>query len=247
MSDAPAVHVALASVMSDISHVGKTGKNTQQGYNFRGIDGVLNAVGPVLRKHKVLVLPELLAMDTAAIEVGKNRTLMREVTVRVRYRFVGPAGDDLAVEVPGEAMDSGDKAVSKAMSVAFRTALVQALALPTDEPDPDESTYERAPAGTAESSDKPTQRQVEAVRKLAKDGLGEAAKTVVPSIIEEVSGRQVRLDDLNKTELAAVRAEVKRLTDGDAVESREKVAAAAAATGAEPFGDERPFTDEDPT
>jgi hypothetical protein len=43
-------------------------------------------------------------------------------------------------------MDSGDKAVPKAMSVAFRTALLQALALPTDEPDPDASTYERAAA-----------------------------------------------------------------------------------------------------
>ena len=45
--------------------------------------------------------------------------------------------------VAAEAWDSGDKAAPKAMSVAFRTALLQALALPTDDPDPDSQSYER--------------------------------------------------------------------------------------------------------
>jgi hypothetical protein len=35
------------------------------------------------------------------------------------------------------------------MSVALRTALLQALSLPTDEKDPDEDTYERAAPQTA--------------------------------------------------------------------------------------------------
>jgi hypothetical protein len=47
-------------------------------------------------------------------------------------------------------MDSGDKATAKAMSVAYRTALLQVLCLPTDEPDPDSHTYERAPVESAE-------------------------------------------------------------------------------------------------
>lgn len=140
----PPVHQALAAVMADVTHVGKSGKNQSQGYNFRGIDGVLNAVGPALRRHGVMVLPELAEMSERTVEVGKNRTAMNAVTVKVRYFFVGPDGDHLQVLVPGEAMDSGDKAVSKAMSVALRTCLIQTLALPTDEPDPDEHTYERA-------------------------------------------------------------------------------------------------------
>jgi hypothetical protein len=32
------------------------------------------------------------------------------------------------------------------MSVAFRVALLQALCIPTDEPDPDSAAYERSPA-----------------------------------------------------------------------------------------------------
>ena len=48
--------------------------------------------------------------------------------------------------VPGESMDAGDKGTPKAMSVALRIALLQALCIPTDEPDPDTHSYERAAA-----------------------------------------------------------------------------------------------------
>lgn len=138
------IHEALARVMVDVTHVGKDGKNQSQGYNFRGIDGVLNAVGPAFRRHGIIPLPELVDERTEIVEVGKARTPMRSVTVKVRYYFIGPEGDHLMVFVPGEAMDSGDKAFSKAMSVAYRTALIQTLALPTHEPDPDEQSYERS-------------------------------------------------------------------------------------------------------
>ena len=47
----PTIQAALAAVMADVTHVGKEGKNSAQGYSFRGIDGVLNAVGPALRRH----------------------------------------------------------------------------------------------------------------------------------------------------------------------------------------------------
>jgi hypothetical protein len=74
---------------------------------------------------------------------------MGHARVQVDYVIHGPAGDSLPASAPGEAMDSGDKATAKAMSVAFRTLLIQALALPTGEPDPDSHTYERAPAPPA--------------------------------------------------------------------------------------------------
>ncbi len=153
VEQAPTIQAALAAVMADVTHVGKEGKNSAQGYSFRGIDGVLNAVGPALRRRGVVVMPHLEAVEHLVVEVGKNRTAMRQATVTVRYVFHGPAGDSLDCVVAGEAMDSGDKATSKAMSVALRTALIQALALPTHEPDPDEKSYERAPAGRTDIGD----------------------------------------------------------------------------------------------
>ena len=38
---------ALSAVMDDVQAVKKGDRNTQQNYNFRGIDAVINAVGPV--------------------------------------------------------------------------------------------------------------------------------------------------------------------------------------------------------
>ena len=149
----PPVHVAWQRVMDQVQAVGKTGHNKTQDYNFRGVDAVVNAVGPALRTHGVIVLPALKSIEYRDVEVGKNRTLMVSVRLEVRYVIVGPLGDVLEVpnepdfgKVAAEAMDSGDKATSKAMSVAERTFLIQALMLPTHQPDPDEQTYERSAA-----------------------------------------------------------------------------------------------------
>jgi hypothetical protein len=144
------VHEALAIVMEDVRAVGKTERNTHQNYNFRGIDAVVNAVGPALRQHHVVVVPRVLSYEAENITVGRNSTQMRAVTVMVEYTFVGPEGDTLIAVSIGESMDSGDKAVAKAMSVALRTCLLQSLMLPTDEPDPDSFSYEREAAMVVE-------------------------------------------------------------------------------------------------
>lgn len=139
------VHVALARVMRDVRAVSKDEVHNAPGarFNFRGIDAVVNKVGPALRRHGVLVLPEVLTLERRDVRTSGDKPA-REVTVTVRYTFVGPDGTTLSAIAPGEAMDNGDKAVAKAMSVAFRVALLQSLALPTDEPDPDSFAYERA-------------------------------------------------------------------------------------------------------
>lgn len=152
MSETPNIYSALSSVMTDVLAVRKTGRNTDQNYSFRGVDSVVNAVGPVLRKHHVLLLPELLDVAYRDVRTSRDKPA-REVTVRVRYTFIGPAGDKVEVTVPGESMDNGDKGTAKAMSVAYRIALLQALCIPTDEPDPDEGTYERSYAPPAPPAD----------------------------------------------------------------------------------------------
>ncbi len=159
MSDKPTIHEALSAVMGDVQAVGKTGRNTQQNYNFRGIDAVVNAVGPALREHGVIVLPRLLRHAAEQYQTSRGAQ-MKCVTVEVEFTFVGPDGSTLVCSVAGESADSGDKATPKAHSVAYRTALLQALCIPTDEPDPDAHSHERAaPVATI------TAEQVERVRK----------------------------------------------------------------------------------
>jgi hypothetical protein len=139
----PTIYEALAAVQAGVRAVGKGSRNLEQGYNFRGIDAVVNAVSPLLREHKVLVIPEVLESSYRDVTTSRGKP-SRECTVKVRYRFYGPRGDFVDAVTPGESMDFCDKGTPKAMSVAFRVALLQALCLPTDEPDADSQSYERA-------------------------------------------------------------------------------------------------------
>lgn len=141
---------ALRSVMADVGAIRKGDRNTQQNFNFRGIDAVVNAVYPALVRHGVMVVPNVTSVVYENVEVGQKRTAMVSCRARVTYTFYGPQGDSVSATVVAEAMDSGDKATPKAMSVAMRTALLQTLCLPTDEPDPDSQTYERAAPPTEE-------------------------------------------------------------------------------------------------
>lgn len=146
MAEKPTVVEALSAVMAEVQAVGKGDRNSQQGYNFRGIDAVVNAVGPAFRKHGIVVVPAKTEARYRDVTTSTGKP-SRECTVIVTYRFHGPAGDFIDCEVPGESMDFGDKGAPKAMSVAYRIALLQALCIPTDEPDPDSQSYERASHG----------------------------------------------------------------------------------------------------
>jgi len=140
------VYAALAAVMADVDHVAKRDQNKTQGFNFRGIDAVVNAVGPALRKHKVIVVPEVERYEYGTLTTSNGRA-MGHARLVVSFTFYGPDGSSIRSSAAGEAFDSGDKATPKAHSVAFRTALLQALALPTDDPDPDQFAYERGAPG----------------------------------------------------------------------------------------------------
>ena len=145
MSESPSVAQAMAAVMADVGAVAKSDRNQAQGFSFRGIDSVVNAVGPVLRKHGVVMVPTA-HEPTIDHYQSKNGAAMTHVLLPVTFTFYGPAGDSIRCQVIGEAADSGDKCLSKAHSVAWRIALLECFAIPTDEPDPDAATAERAPA-----------------------------------------------------------------------------------------------------
>ena len=199
MSEKPSVVECLSTAMEAIRSVGKTGKNTQQNYSFRGIDSVVNAASPAFRQVGVVVTPELRSVDYETVEVGNKRSLMQSCKVVVAYTFHGPAGDSITATTPGEAMDSGDKATAKAMSVAFRIALLQALAIPTDEADPDEHSYERSP------------RQEPA---------GVAVAKVKADLVEQVTGAGVPGDPKDHARHIWEDAEPK-VVDGRIVDGRE--------------------------
>ena len=145
--DVVSVHMALARARADMPLVGKKdrfdGGNAGR-FNFRGVDRVVNATRPVLAKHGLVILPELVDLQRRDVQ-RKDGGRSTETVVRVQYHVIGPQGDQLPVPlvVVGEALDTADKSGAKAMSVAWRTALIQLLHIATGDPDPDSVMIER--------------------------------------------------------------------------------------------------------
>lgn len=146
--DVVPVHTAWSRVMADVQSVGKgdrfsaTGQGT---YQYRGVDRVLNAVGPALRRHGVMVIPVATEANYRDVLTSNNKK-MRECTVTVTYSIRGPKGDEMPAQSCGESMDTGDKGTTKACTVAYRNFLIIALSIPTRDPrlDAEASNHERA-------------------------------------------------------------------------------------------------------
>jgi len=54
------IYKALASILGEIGSIGKDKKNTQQHFQYRGIDDVYNTLNPIMAKHKVFMTPEVI-------------------------------------------------------------------------------------------------------------------------------------------------------------------------------------------
>ena len=174
------IYQSIAAVMGEIGAVGKTSKNQQQGFMYRGIDAVMNALQPALIKYGVFVVPEILE-QTREERVNKNGTTLIYSICKIKYSFYAEDGSSISAVVIGEGMDSGDKATNKAMSIAFKYACFQVFCIPTEEMvDPDAECHEVAAKETkkAEKKEEPKQeqknlkatpKQIELLKKLVPD------------------------------------------------------------------------------
>ena len=141
----PAIYRAIASVMADmaVEGIGKDKRNTQQGYNFRGIDDVYNALAPILAKRGLIILPRVVSRECVERTTAKGGAIFY-TTVQVEFTLVAAEdGSSHVVTTYGEAMDSADKSTNKAMSAAFKYAAMQAFCIPTEgDNDADATTHE---------------------------------------------------------------------------------------------------------
>jgi hypothetical protein len=131
MSEQQGIHAAMIGILADIGAIDKSQKNTSQGYAFRGIDQFLNAVHPLMAKHGVYVTPVVERVDRSE-RASKSSVLLYSIAT-VRFVFRATDGSSVECVTVGEGMDSGDKATNKAMSAAYKYALMQVFAVPTEE------------------------------------------------------------------------------------------------------------------
>lgn len=143
------VYQAIQSVMADLAAegIGKNRRNTQQGYQFRGIDDVYNTLSSILARHGLIMLPRILNR-TCEERTTRNGSALFSVTVEAEFDLVcAEDGSQHTIRTFGEAMDSADKATNKAMSAAYKYAAMQAFCIPTEgDNDADATTHDVAPA-----------------------------------------------------------------------------------------------------
>ena len=128
------VYKSIAAIIGEMAStgIGKDSKNKSQGWQFRGIDAVYNALAPLLAKHELLILPRI-KNRTVCEKLTKNGGTVFYVTVDAEFDFVSAKdGSKHTVQTIGEAMDSGDKATNKAMSIALKYAAFQSFFIPTE-------------------------------------------------------------------------------------------------------------------
>ena len=189
------IYESINAVMKDIGAVGKNSRNSQQGFMFRGIDSVMNALNPALIKNKVFVVPQIIDQMREERQTSKGGTLIYSICT-VKYTFFAEDGSSIDAVVIGEGMDSGDKATNKAMSIAFKYACFQVFCIPTEEmkeSDPDNECHEVAP--------KKEEIKVAAETPGANKPATEAQKKKMLKIAEE-QGKKIRDEDLESITMA---------------------------------------------
>ncbi len=128
----PTIHERMIAILADLPAIGKTQRNTQQNFMYRGHDDVLNALNPLLAEHGVFVVPDVVERIEGRREVSGGR-VMFEVNLHVEFTFWGAGGDFVQASGWGEGTDMGDKSTNKAMTAAFKYVIAQAFAISTAE------------------------------------------------------------------------------------------------------------------
>lgn len=201
------IYESITAVMNEIGAVGKNSKNAQQGFMFRGIDAVMNAINPALVKNKVFIVPEILEQTREERTSSRGGLLIYSIC-KVRYTFYAEDGSSVSSVVIGEGMDSGDKATNKAMSIAFKYACFQVFCIPTEEmKDPDAECHtpmSREEEKAKEVSDQIGRQKISQVKvKALNDAL--VAKSIALDVIYKEYGVSA-LSELTESQLVNINA-----------------------------------------
>ena len=166
----PAIYPALIKANKAIGAIAKNNENQQQRFMFRGVDDVYNELHPILAECGIVIIPEVESYEISEKRTKKfdsNKQPYESVTLYTRatilHHFTAEDGSHVTTKVVGEAMDSGDKGMNKAMSIALKYALFQLFTIPTKEDkDSDATSYEIVPQEAQTAVDTDYQSRVEA-------------------------------------------------------------------------------------
>lgn len=113
-------------------------KNGGVPFSFRGVDATVAHLAPALKKHGVVIIPEVLDRVTSTRELASGKAITQS-DLLVKYTFYAPDGSSVSATTAGLAQDFADRSAAQAASVSFRVALLQVFKLPTTDKEPEQA------------------------------------------------------------------------------------------------------------
>ena len=140
MTDHKNIHEALHAIYKEVGYVQKT-KSASLNYSFAGESEFIKEVRPSMIENGVTI--SVAKMDSIVQEtyITKSGTSMVRSVIHGVVRFTHVSGTWIDTEAYGEASDTGDKSVNKAMTDLYKYALRQTFMIETGD-DPDKSAPE---------------------------------------------------------------------------------------------------------
>lgn len=205
------LHSALAGAAGAMKAIAKDQTNQQQQFKFRSIEAIVAAAKPLLAERGLAIVPAGFTLISTEQVQSSGGTRGYRSVVSGRWVITHEDGESISAEMLGEAVDYGDKSVSKAVQMAYKYLLTQLLGIGSD--DPDGQSVEIAAAPAPRRKVNPTV----ALKRKAGEMFGTTdAATVWASVMAELD--ITTPDEVPEDKLAAVEARLGIL----AVEMRKK-------------------------
>lgn len=153
----------IASVMSKVRTLEKTGRNQYDKYDYVTADAIATRIGAALGEAKVALFPSIIGVETNEYTTQKGGSNFRTVVHMQITLACGESGATWTSDWFGEAIDRSDKSISKAAVSAVKYFLLKTFLLAGgDEEDADASSPTIEGERTAQNAPEATQTPVAA-------------------------------------------------------------------------------------
>jgi hypothetical protein len=141
------INEAINKVMREVGYVKKQSADGLK-YTYASEQALIRALRPPMVEEGLALVPTNYDVILTEGIVTSRGTPMNRVIVLGTFTLTGRDGESMTVQALGEGTDSGDKAVNKAQTGAYKYALRQSFLIEAgDEDDPDSTPSEElAPA-----------------------------------------------------------------------------------------------------
>jgi hypothetical protein len=127
----------LVTIMGEMEKLQKKGRNSQQGYTFISHEQIVNELKPLLVKHKVMIIPSVLAHELQQYGNTKAGAPVTQSKVTVQYTIIDAENptDTIVSTWAGEGTDSSDKATNKSVTASGKYYLMKLFNIAEEDPD----------------------------------------------------------------------------------------------------------------